>query len=392
MIVAIAKKLRLKAAGLALLSLFLLPAQADAACSVFYRVAAGDTLRTISLRETGTDDYDRLFRANTDILSDPSRIEIGQLLYIPCNAGAFVDRSSAMAAAGRKPTFRDNLGTRRAGARADVPVAGPSVAEVAKSAVPLTEPPAALRVLTGSGLAPLSHRDLPGHGMANLLLSEALAAVKDTRTLELAVVDDWKSHLSVLMPTGAFNLALPWPRPDCGAAVPTQLSQKLCASFVYSAPLYEIQMTTVALAGDPLEQARSANALAGRTVCRPAGFPAVDLEKTNKALKQEMTIVTRFTAEDCAAMMVEGRADAVSLPEVDAIRLLQSADFSGQLIRARYLGASVPVHALALRSAPGSEALIAKVNAGLAQLQTSGRWMEVISTYLRDLPEAAKSQ
>ena len=56
----------LRIVGLAICFLFAVPMQSHAACDSFYRIAAGDTLRTISVRELGTDDYGPLFGANRD--------------------------------------------------------------------------------------------------------------------------------------------------------------------------------------------------------------------------------------------------------------------------------------------------------------------------------------
>ena len=359
-----------------------LPAPADAACGEFYRVKRGDTLRSIAIRQMRTEDYEPIFRANRDIVSDAALIEIGQLLYLPCAGRGPRDRRAALAAAGITPTRVDNLGDRLA---AETPGAPEETAE-APAALPLSEPGAELRVLTGSGLAPLADRDLPGQGMANLILNEALTAAKVARPVELAFVDDWKAHLPVLMPTGAFSLGLPWPRPDCDAGRLSATARKLCDEFLFSEPLYEIQISTIVEVGNPLALARSPGDLQGRKVCRPEGFPPVDLE----SLKLGLDIVAARSASECAAMLTGGEVDAVSLPEAAATRLLAEPAFAGRLIRAQYLGASVPVHALALKDAPGSRALIQRVDEGLAELQSSGRWLEVVSSYLRDLEQTPR--
>ena len=153
----------------------------------------------------------------------------------------------------------------------------------------------------------------------------------------------------MLMPTGAFDVGLPWPRPDCEAADQSDLTRQLCTRFIYSEPLYEMQVSTIVLAGSPLVEARSTSLLSGKTICRPAGFPPVDIER----LRLEIRIVTDMTARKCAALLLDGGADAVSLPAAEAERLLAAPEFADRIARARYLGASVPVHALALRDAPG---------------------------------------
>lgn len=381
-------RMAIGALGLVLLGA---PEPADAACGDFYRVKRGDTLRSIAIRQAGTEDYQALFAANRDILEDPALIEIGQLLYVPCPNDPPVNRRAAMAEAGVTPTPRDNLGDRRAEEVATAPGTGGTVVTTeTPTAAIAAEPPGdgALRVLTGSGLAPLADRDLPGQGMANLILSEALALAKVGQPVEIAFVDDWKSHLPVLMPTGAFNLGLPWPRPDCDAPDKSATAARLCDTFLFSDPIYEIQISTVVLAGSPLARARDPEDLEGTTICRPAGFPPVDLEE----LRANLKIVEAESPAACAAMLETGTADAVSLPEAAALRLLKDPGTAAPMVKAPYLGVSVPVHALAPKDAPGSSALIARVDAGLAQMQSSGRWLEIVSDYLRDLEKSAPSQ
>lgn len=367
----------------------LVPGRAAAACGEFYRVKTGDTLQLIAARHLRDQDYRAVFLANSDILRDPSLIEVGQLLYLPC-ASEPMTRAAALARAKIRPTRRDDLGDQLALAEGPM-LTGETphaVANAGAASATRIGRGSALKVLTGSGLAPLVDRGLPADGMAFMIVGEALNTVADPRVIVPAFVDDWKSHLAVLMPTGAFPLALPWPRPDCAGPALSAMAQKMCDEFLFSEAFYEIPIATLVPAGSPLVEARSVSALADRAVCRPEGFPPVDLEK----LSADLRIVSAPTALGCARLVTDGKADAISMPEPAARRLLADLPQADALTRARYLGTSVPVHAVAWRGDPGAAALIDAIDQGLREMQASGRWMQVISAYLQEIDSYPVSQ
>lgn len=364
--------------------LMLSPGRAMADCDVFYRVQRGDTLQLIASREIGNDDFQAVFQSNIDILRDPSRIEVGQLLYLPC-PGLPLDRPTALIKAGISPTPRDDVGDRlaltmvRSDRDGETAGTGPTTR---------TAPGAVLKILTGSGRAPLVDRGLPSNGMALLIVGEALKAASDPRVIRPEFVDDWKSHLDVLMPTGAFSLALPWPRPDCDADDLSATARGMCDAFLFSEAFYEIPVSILAPVDSPLVDARSEKSLAGRTICRPQAFPPVDLEKIPVPLR----IVVAPSGAECARMVLNGEADAISLPAPAAVRLLNQPRFSKTMMKSRYLDRSVPVHAVALKRDPEAAALIGRFDAGLRQIQASGRWLDLISSYIRQIEKPALSQ
>ena len=377
------------AAGLALsVALTFSATDAQAECDTFYRVVPGDTLRGIAVQNIGNEDYQTIFRANDDILQTPALIEVGQLLYLPC-ADKFQDRRSALAAAGITATPRDNLGDRLAPVEtADIPSETTEEPALVDGAPADDDAPAILRsaagavtVLTGTGLAPLVDRSLPAHGMVPLILGEALSAAEDPRKLELAFVDDWKAHLPVLMPTGAFPLGAPWPKPDCDAADLDRKAREFCQTYVFSEAFYEMPINVLVRPDSPLVSARADKSLGDQRICRPVGFPTFDLERMRVNLK----VISAQTSTDCARMVLDGEADAISLPEPEADRLLSVETLSGKLVRARYLTRSVPIHAIALRGDQTGEQLIDLIDQGLTKMHESGRWVELITSYLRDI-------
>ena len=362
----------------------LMTASAEAACGDFYRVKSGDTLQRIAVRQLHNGDFQAIYHANGDILRDPALIEVGQLLYLPC-ADRPKTRRAALADAGTRPTRRDDLGDRLALttdpiATAEIPARATDVGAGA--------PGTALKVLTVAGLAPLADRGLASNGIALLIVGEALKAASDPRAIQPVFIDDWKSHLQVPAPADTYSLALPWPRPDCANPALSSASRRLCDDFLFSKPFFEMPVATLIPADSPLTDARTISALAGRTICRSEAFPPADLEK----LSMDLRVIGAETAVECARLVAGGKADAISIPEPAAQRLLARAEFAKALTKARNLGRLVPVHAVARRADPGAEALIGKIDEGLQRIQLSGRWFEVVSTYLRQYNRLSASQ
>ncbi|MEL7027055.1 MAG: LysM peptidoglycan-binding domain-containing protein, partial [Pseudomonadota bacterium] len=62
-------------------------AEAQAACSV-YTVKQGDSLGSIAQTAYGTFDYQQIFNANRNEISNPNAIEVGITLQLPCDDGS----------------------------------------------------------------------------------------------------------------------------------------------------------------------------------------------------------------------------------------------------------------------------------------------------------------
>ena len=354
-------------------------AEAQSGCGEFYRIQRGDTLQSITQKELGHGRFRDVYQANRDILPSASRIETGQLLFLPCDGRGPRSRSAALSAAGVTPTARDNLGDRFSDSP-DSALAALSTPVAALASEP-TRPPlpevsGKLLLLTGSGFAPLSDVRLPGGGLASLLAVRALEATGAPVTPRLIFVDDRKAHLADLMPTGAFALGFPWPRPDCARPAGPE-SEALCRTLVFSRPIFELSM--VLLAHRDSDPAR-AETLEGRLVCRPASFPPVDLE----GAAARPVIVTAETPEACIALLRDRAVEFVSLPESWALPHESDPDFADRTAQLPATLQTVPVHAVAWKSAPGAEDAIAVLDAGLAELQSSGAWFRLVSDYLAD--------
>ncbi|MEM7423900.1 MAG: transporter substrate-binding domain-containing protein [Pseudomonadota bacterium] len=368
-------------------------------CGVFYRIEPGDTLRAITIRTYGHDRFRVLFRANRDILNNPAQIEIGQLIYLPCAASGPQGRRDALLQANRKPTTVDQVGARRArtNTAADLPVtalrgdarsaargAGAGSAEArtgAEAQIDAPPPPDERKagrdsvLLTASGLAPLAERSLPAGGLVSALIDAALHAAEPGHAVRTVFVDDRRAHLETLLAMDGFDLGFPWPTPRCPAPADAPSSARMCRDFLFSRPIFELEMAVVVRRGDPLARAASLQSAHGRVVCRPSDLPPVDLESSGVRIG----IIEAPDLEGCLDMLRAGQADLISAP---------AAAIAGALTQdvalAPALGRPIPVHAIAWRQAPGAEALIDRLNRGLRRLQRSGAWFKTVSDYLSD--------
>ncbi|MEO1494233.1 MAG: hypothetical protein AAFV19_18945 [Pseudomonadota bacterium] len=396
-------------------------AQSDTRCGTFHRVAAGDTLRQITMRTYGHDTFQLVFKANRDVLSDPSRIEVGQLLYLPCPGTGAQTRREALAAGSIRPSLTDDLGSREAERRERLGLAQPSgtastaqqesqtpretptdlarapqepatppedvtVRKPGTRAIALAgggappDPQSEYLLLSGSGFAPLVDETLPEGGLAALLLKRALAENPEGRAVRVGFVNDWKSHLRLLMPTGAFSLAFPWPAPVCSGAVSGPVTEHMCAEFLFSRPLYEVPVQVWGRAGDPLLGVRTLAEMAGRRICRPRTFPPVDLE----AVDGQIIVVQGKNIADCAGLLRSGDVDMISAPLPHVQKAAMDPELWGGFAEIAALRSTASVHALAWRHHDEAGETIAAVDAGLMRLQSSGEWFGIVAKYLGD--------
>lgn len=379
-------------------------------CGTFYRIQAGDTLRGITVRAYRHDRFLELYDANRDVLSDPARIEIGQLLFLPCPGSGPQSRTAALAANGVTPSPQDQLGTNQAAGSSNAPTAlaqttqidalpkpGTRARRVARSSEPDREAepqiavvtpdqprtprrtpdaplPEELLLLSARGLEPLSGPDLPYGGLIGKLIEQALTADDPATRLKTAFVNDRPAHLEVLLPLGSFALGFPWPAPDCSVQNVPHTSA-MCESFDVSLPIFQVEIRVLAHAGSTQLQATAASELLQVPVCRPAGFPPVDLER--QGFRQ---IMVKPDLDGCFELLNAGTVSLVSAPTP----MITDLDAATRVSEVESLRSQEPVHALFPRNSRQSEEIRERLNRGLRQLQSSGDWFRIVSRYLSD--------
>lgn len=344
--------------------------QDRAACGSLYRVAPGDTLHKIATRAYGKSDYQAIFNANRGVLSNVSRLEIGTELLIPCLDGARPRTGAA--------TLASISGNTSAAEGADS--ADPAATKPTASATAITPDDGDIGFLTGSDFAPFVHPAVPEGGMITELVRLAMSSAARNRTIRIALVEDWSAHLD-LLEERVFDLGFPWYRPDCSRVgrLPASM-QRRCAEFEFSDPLFEVAIAYYVRADDPLADATGYGELSGRRICRPANHFTFDLEQEG-LVEPNATLIIAPKVSDCFIWLEQGEVDVVTLSkplgDVEITRL----GFFGRVAEIPALASGQTLHVVAPKDHPQGRAYLDRVNAGLADLQASGRWAEVVSRH-----------
>lgn len=349
-----------------------------AACGSVYRVAPGDTLHRIAVRAYGTGDYQAIFAANRNTLTSISRIKVGDELLIPCLDGA-KPRIRAVAVANASATGA--AGTRAVGAAAgaaDSAVPGPPGPTASASA--LMPNNGSIDLLTGSDFAPFVHPALPEGGMITELVRLAMSNAAQERTIKIALVEDWSAHLD-LLEAGTFDIGFPWYRPDCSKADKLGASmRRRCAEFDFSDPLFEVAIGYYVRAGDPLADVEGYDQLSGRRICRPANYFTFDLEQEG-LVAPNATLIIPPAVSDCFIWLERGEVDVVTLSMPLAEDEITRSGLDGRIAEILALASVQTLHAVAPKTHPDGRANLDLVNAGLTELQASGRRFEVVSRH-----------
>ncbi|MEE8248095.1 MAG: transporter substrate-binding domain-containing protein [Alphaproteobacteria bacterium] len=342
-------------------------AQARIACGSFYRVAPGDTLHRIATRAYGSGNYQAIFEANRDILPNISRISVGDELLIPCLDGT-------------GPKTRREALALGIGTGAGTGTGGGTPAPEA-SATAIRPAGGGIGFLTGSDFAPFAHRALPEGGMITELVRLAIARAAPEREVNVTFVDDWSAHLG-LLDQGAYDLGFPWYRPDCSKADRLSASMRQrCTGFEFSDPLFEVAIGYYVRAGDPLAGATAYDRLFGRKLCRPAGYFTFDLDQEDLR-EPNATRIIPPAAADCFTWLMRGEVDVVTLNKSLATAEISKLGLDRRVAEIPALASAQTLHVVAPKGDAEGRAYLDLVNQGLADLQASGRWFEVVSRHL----------
>ncbi len=323
-------------------------ASAQEACSV-YTVRAGDSLSAIARVAYGSISFQSVWDANrTEIGGNPNTIRVGMQLRLPCADGT-------------------------------LPGTNASVVRPAAPAVPSEDGPVTIRLVTGSDYQPFTDEDMDGGGVFTQLVRAALDAVEADVTADIVFVNDWGSHLDVLLPSGAFDGTFPWVLPNCEAASLTDAMQARCDNFRFADPVYEIFTGMITRAGDSLATTTDFDAFKGKTVCVPDGYGAVVLAAQD-VTEPDVTYARPSTPEACFEDLVAGSVDAVEM------ELTQAADIVGRLGMEDQVAVNDQISSISVltvyvhKDNPDGDAILASLNAGLNEIRNSGVWFQTVRT------------
>jgi hypothetical protein len=344
-------------------------AMAQEACGS-YVVVAGDNLRFISRSAYGDADlYRVIWEANSDkIGAKADHIEIGMTLTIPCGPGT--------------------SGTTDTAAIVE-PVASPEVAAtVEPTAEPTAEPasgePAprmAIRVVTGNGFPPYVDENLPGGGMFTQLIEMAIFRVDPGLPYNMTFINDWQAHIDALLPSLAYDISFPWPRPDCESSMLNASDISRCENFVFSAPFLEIVDGFFTLRDSPLLDAISYDDFVGKRVCRPEGYTTGVLDAVGLT-SDRIQLIRENEVTDCFEALIAKEVDLVSIDAEVGDTAIAELGIIKNVEQNPHLVTLTSLHAIAHKSNQHAVDMLGLLDQGLVEMYESGEWYEIVSTAL----------
>lgn len=355
-------RLVVRAVGLGLMSsgCLWLPAAAQEACTT-YTVREGDTLGAISNTAYGTYDYQQIFNANRDVIAaSPNLLAPGTQLILPCFDGRL------------RPDQELNSITER------------ETREFEENRVVTNEYRPPIRLVAGDGWFPFTDTRLSGGGVLTRLGLVAFTRGGNDRETRLDWVDDWGSHLDVLLPTHAFDLSIGWDGIDCSKM--DMLSPDMvrrCTEVELSDPVYEVVYGLYSVADNPFGEVRAFADLAGARLCRPDGWATADLE-VEGLTPPAVTYVQPLDADGCVEALLKGEADVMSIEIESAVDSIERADATETIVQNPYLIKIASLHfATHVTNERGKEYL-GMLNAGLAEMRETGEWYDIVATTLAE--------
>lgn len=335
-------------------------AQAQEACTT-YTVKAGDTLGGISNTAYGTYDYQRIFNANRDVIAaSPNLLAPGTELILPCADGRLrPDQELSSITERETRKFEESRATTSA-----------------------YNPP--IKLVAGDGWFPFTDTRLKDGGVLTRLGLVAFNRGGNDRETKLAWVDDWGSHLDVLLPTHSFDLSIGWDGIDCSKM--DLLSDDMvrrCTEVVLSDPVYEVVYGLFTMPDSPYAEVRSFADLKGARICRPDGWATADLE-VEGLTEPVVTYVHPLSADDCVEALTKGEADVYSIEIESAVASIERAKLSETIRQNPYLIKIASLHfATHVTNERGKEYL-ELLNRGLTEMRETGEWYDIVASSLAE--------
>lgn len=321
-----------------------------------YTIARGDTLFDISQSVALSGGFQELYNANRDVLPGPNALEVGQVIRIPCQDGTLPIVGRAEPA--RVATLAPGEATQRP-----------------------------LRFLTGGNYAPFTDENLPGDGLFTQLVTRSMELGNPEQDFEVNFVNDWGAHLSVLLPTGAFDMGFPWFLPDCSQVANLSPANAMrCTEYDASDPFYDALVGYYTLPSGEYAQATQYSDLYGARLCRPDGWFSFDLEAEGLT-DPNVELIFAPSEERCWELLTSNAVDVVTYDALPAEEDFTEMGLQGQIVQLSELASSQTLHVFVPKSHPNRQAYLQTLNAGLEQLRLSGEWFSIVRSGIQAAAE-----
>ncbi len=336
------------------------------ACGQSYTIKPGDTLQRLTNRAYGPGkSWQLMYKPNAAVVGpNPSQIEVGMVLQIPCRDGA----TSAATSASTTTSAARPRNTTTASAAAAAPAPAP-------------QQRMRFRMVTADDFAPFTDRSLPKGGMITELLDTAMKRVVSEDDYKIDFVNDWGAQFSPLLSDGHYEFTFPWYRPNCDVIEKLgENSQFRCNNLAWSDPVFE-QIISYYVRPNQVQAFTKHSDLFGLTVCRPVGWATFMLEEKDIS-PPRVTMFTPDSPTDCFEALLEGRVDVVPMASITAEDTIAKLDVANLVAEAPDLATIVHLHAVASIDNPQKDELLAVVNKGIQEIRNDGKWFEIVQRHL----------
>ena len=385
-------------------------ASAQEACST-YEIQPGDSLRELTIQVYSTEDFRIVFDANRDVIgNNPNIIRVGDVLTLPCledigrapaapqteaeamaaeMASEMVKAAEARAAkaiAEANKASEEAVVAARAEAKKEIEAARAEGAALIRDAGTGARPEIRdrqLLLITGGNYAPFTDEALPNRGLYTDLVETAMLRAAPEQAYKIQFVNDWSSHLDLLMPTLAFDATFPWSRPACEElAALSEKDRARCETYNFSNPFYEVVDTFFARDGSGYEETLTYADFAGATICRPEGWSLSHMDAVG-LYEPAISLMRPVSPDDCFHAVMDGTADIVAIEAHLAVETIGRLGYEHRIIENPNLAAIKSLNVMTHKDNPDGEAILETLNQGLAIMQQSGEWRDIVSTALR---------
>lgn len=342
----------------ALLMVFPVVAFAQEACTT-YTVIEGDSLGSIAQAAYGSYDYQMIFNANRDSLAaNPNSLPAGLQLILPCEDGRLTPDSELASIIEQETAQQESSRTKSN----------------------IYEPP--LKFVSSNNWMPFTDESLSGGGIFVRMAATAMQRGGNDRGYEVSYVDDWMSHIDVLLPSGAFDVSIAWESPDCSKLdLLGEFSVRMCTEFDFSLPIYETAYAFNTRNDSKYAGARTFADYAGARICRPEAWPISDLE-VQGLVEPLVTYVHPKSPLECAEMLIAGEVDLYSIEAETASSNFTELGANDRVSPNPALATFITYHFLTSKSNPRGRVYISMLNRGITEMRESGEWYDIVATGL----------
>lgn len=347
---------------------------------VRYKVRPGDSLSIIAARlYKDASRWGEIYRANKDRIRDPKILRVGWELIIPNLPAPPEAAKSELAVTEAEPMPSSAPEPPPSAAvpppeptLPPVPALPPAAADTPAPDAPPTASPALpegadlrLTFVTGSEYPPFTGEELPQQGMLTEIVHTAFESMGYDVGFEFW---GWKHGFKAAQ-EGRF-----------AGTFPHFIDRAHLTHFFYSKPLFQMLIRGFVHARKPFPFKRIED-LGGRVVCQPDGHDLFDLQPL--LLKKRIKLKTPKTIEACFKMLMQGKADVVSVSEFAGQGVLHEAGLTESVCMLDKVVSVDTVHLLFPKQVAQSEMRMKEFDRALSRLEASGILKDINSRHLK---------